>query len=223
MGRTLFTRLRGALLLALTISAVAAAQGAAPPVPPRPSGPPKKTWERALTVAARPTPAGVRYQLNVSESTILAANVAEFTTKLRDAGTAMVEVRSGRSPGSYTWGISTPWETEMNMGRCLFKNIDVRILLDVDVVALGGPVAADSAALAWWEGQLDELWAGHVARLRVMRDAARALYQEVKLLSNPSCSEIATRANELTRKARLDLAQSLAGMGGRMTPLRDPE
>lgn len=223
MPRTLVSRLRDALILSTVLASLAAAQAAAPAVPPRPAGSPKKTWERALTVAARPTPGGVRYQLNVSESTILAANLEEFTTKLRDAGTAMVEVRSGRSPGSYSWGISTPWELEMNMGRCLFKNIDVRILFEVDVVALGGPVATDSAAVAWWDRQLDDLWAGHVARLRVMRDAARALYQEVKLLSNTSCSEVTTRANELTRKARLDLAQTLAGMGGRMTPLRDPE
>lgn len=222
MHRFPMARLRDALILAFTVTSIAAAQATAP-VPPRPAGSPKKTWERALTVAARPTPGGVRYQLNVSESTIMAADVADFTAKLRDAGTAMVEVRSGRSPGSYSWGISTPWETEMNMGRCLFKNIDVRVLFEVDVVALGGPVAADSAAQAWWSGQLDELWAGHVARLRVMRDAARALYQEVRLLSNPSCSEITSRTNELARKARLELNEKLAAMGGRMTPLRDPQ
>lgn len=202
----------------------AAAPAASPsaPVPPRPTGPPKRTWARALADAARPTPGGVRYQLGVTETEVGAATIEEFTARMRAAGTAMLDARSGRAPGSYQWAISTPWETEMDMGRCQFKRINVLIELDIDVVALAGPVAADSAARSSWDTQLDAQWAGHVARLRMMRDVARTLHQEVRLLSNSSCAEITTRANDLARAARADIAERLRSMGGRTAPPREP-
>jgi hypothetical protein len=225
-------RVHWALLVGLTVAAAVPADGRAqepapatsPPasMPTRPTGPPKRTWARALTEAARPTPGGVRYQLSVTETEVGAATIEEFTARMRAAGTAMLETRSGRSPGSYQWAISTPWETEMDMGRCQFKRISVLIELDVDVIALAGPVAADSAARASWDRQLDAQWAGHVARLRMMRDAARTLHQEVRLLSNSSCAEITTRANDLARAARAAIAERLRGMGGRTAPPRDP-
>ena len=90
----------------------------------------------------------VKNQLNVSESAIEAETMQEFVTKYAEASRNMVELRSGRSPGSYQWSLSTPWQQETHLGRCQFKDIDVRITYDVDIVTLGGPVAQDSSARA---------------------------------------------------------------------------
>lgn len=226
-------RLRDALIVAVAvfslavtapaISAPAGAQAApaAAPAPPRPAGPPSKTWEKSLVQALKPTPAGVKYQLNVSESVIEAETMQEFVTKYAEASRNMVELRSGRSPGSYSWSLSTPWQQETHLGRCQFKDIDVRITYDVDIVTLGGPVAQDSSARARWDRQTDRLYANHFDRLRLLRDSSRALYQRLRLMSNSSCAELANIANQATREARFEINDRMRALGGQTVPIDD--
>lgn len=219
----------GALLAVSATAPLAAplqAQAAEQPadtndVPPRPEGLPSKTWERALVRAMRPSPAGVKWQLNVSETSISATSLREVSEKLAEESRKMMEVRSARSPGSFSWTLSTPWEMETHMSRCQFKNLDVRIGLDLDVVLLDGPVAQDPGSVAAWTRYLDGLWAGHVRRMRVMRDDGKALFQKLRLLSNQSCSEMANIANNHAREARFALNDRLGRMGVRTTPMVD--
>ena len=212
--------------LSPAIAAPAGAQAApagpaAAPAPTRPAGQPSKTWEKSLVQALKPTPAGVKYQLNVSESAIEAETMQEFVTKYAEASRNMVELRSGRSPGSYQWSLSTPWQQETHLGRCQFKDIDVRITYDVDIVTLGGPVAQDSSARARWERQTDQLYANHFERLRLLRDSSRALYQRLRLMSNSSCGELANIANQATREARFEINDNMRALGGRTVPIDD--
>lgn len=222
MARPLSSLVRDSLILIAALGSLASAQaGAAAAPPPRPDGQPSKTWEKALVKALKPTPGGVKYQLNVSETTLEAISIPEFTTKINEAGRNMVELRSGRSPGSYQWSLSTPWEQQMNMGRCEFKDLDVRITYDVDVILMAGPVAQDSAARRWWDAASDQNYAGHFERLRLLRDAARALHQRIRLLSNSSCGELANIANNAAREARFQINEQMRALGGRTTPMVD--
>lgn len=189
--------------------------------PKRPTGAPSKTWEKSLVQALKPTPAGVKYQLNVTETKVEADSLREAMTKLAEASRQMMEIKSARSPGSYRWSLETPFQQEQHLGRCQFKDIDVRLVYDIDVVALAGPVSLDSVALAYWARRDDALYANHFMRLRVMRDAARTLYQKLRNLSNSSCGELANIAGQISREARLDLNDQMARLGGRNAPIVD--
>ena len=210
-------------LIALVVSSLAAAQPAATTAapPPRPAGLPSKTWEKALVQALKPTPGGVKYEISVSETSLEATSIREFTAKINEASRNMVELRSGRSPGSYGWSLSTPWVQQMNMGRCEFKDIDVRISYAVDVILIAGPIAQDSSARHWWDANTDGTYATHFARLRLLRDSARALHQRLRLLSNSSCGELANIANTASREARFQINEQMRAIGGQTTPLTD--
>ena len=192
-----------------------------PAGPKRPEGRPSKTWEKSLVQALKPTPAGVKYQLNVSETPIDAESLRDVVVKLNEESKRMMEIKSARSPGSYRWTLDTPWQQEQHLGRCQFKDIDVRLGYDIDVVVLAGPVAQDVAATASWARRDDALYQNHFERLRVMRDAARALYQKLRNLSNSSCGELANIANQTTREARFELNDAMARLGGRVAPISD--
>lgn len=207
--------------LAPAVSAQEAAPAATVASSPRPAGLPSKAWEKSLLQALRPTPAGVKYQLNVSESPIEASTMAEFREKIVEANRNMVELRSGRAPGSYQWRLETPWEQETHLSRCQFKQIDVRVGYNADIVMLAGPVAQDSAATAFWAQQTDAIYATHFERLRLMRDAGRALYQKLRLMSNATCGELANIAGNAAREAQFELNEQMRALGGRMMPLDD--
>jgi hypothetical protein len=192
-----------------------------PSGPKRPAGKPSKTWEKSLVQALKPTPAGVKYQLNVTETPIDAESMRDVVVKLNEESKRMMEIKSARSPGSYRWSLDTPWQQEQHLGRCQFKDIDVRLIYDLDVVTLAGAVAQDSTATAAWSRRDDALYNNHFERLRVMRDAARTLYQKLRNLSNSSCGELANIANQTTRDARLELNEAMARLGGRVAPIND--
>jgi hypothetical protein len=194
---------------------------AQPAGPKRPAGKPSKTWEKSLVQALKPTPAGVKYQLNVTETPIDAESMREVVVKLNEESKRMMEIKSARSPGSYRWSLDTPWQQEQHLGRCQFKDIDVRLIYDLDVVTLAGAVAQDSTATSAWSRRDDALYNNHFERLRVMRDAARTLYQKLRNLSNSSCGELANIANQTTRDARLELNEAMARLGGRVAPIND--
>jgi Bacterial protein of unknown function (DUF922) len=192
-----------------------------PAGPKRPEGRPSKTWEKSLVQALKPTPAGVKYQLNVTETPIDAESMRDVVVKLNEESKRMMEIKSARSPGSYRWSIDTPWMMEQHLGRCQFKDIDVRLTYDIDVVTLAGPIAQDVTAMASWARRDDALYANHFERLRVMRDAARTLYQKLRNLSNSSCSELANIANQTSREARFALNDEMGRLGGRVAPISD--
>lgn len=218
MQRTLWSLL---FLVSLLASPGTAQSRDSSDVSPRPPGLPSKTWERALVRAVRPTPAGVKWQMNVSETVIAAASLREVSQKLAEESERMMEVRALRAPGSFSWTISTPWELEMHMARCQFKNVEVRLGMDIDVVLLGGPVAQDSASVANWDRYLDGVWAGHVRRMNVMKEDARALFSKIRMLSNQSCSEMTNIANNHSREARYLLNERMAELGVRTAPMAD--
>ena len=221
MSRILRSQLRDALILALAVSSLATAQAAPSAPAPRPAGPPTKMWEKSLLQSLRPTPSGVRYRINVSESPVEAVSVSEFTTKLDAAGRTMVERRSGRAPGSLHWTLGTPWQQETHLGQCRFKNIDVLIGYDADVALMAGAVAQDSAAHVWWDRYADEAYATHLERLRLLRDSARPLLQNLRDLTNRSCPELTNIANLAAREARFEVNQKMRALGGWMLPLDD--
>lgn len=190
-------------------------------IPARPAGAPAKTWERALVRALRPTPAGVHWQLNVSESVVEAVDLRDVSVKLAEGAQAMMAVRSARAPGSSSWSLSTPWEMETHLSRCQFKDIEVRLGYDLDVVMLGGPVAQDPAAVAAWERRLDQTWEGTVRRLRVMREDAKGLFRDLRLLSNQNCGELAQIASNRAREVRFLMNDHIAALGARTTPMAD--
>ena len=172
---------------------------------------PAATWERRFLDAGRPIPAGVKYQFTVTESRIEAATMQEFLQRYREAGQRMSELRTQRAPGSSQWRLSWPWQMETHLARCQFKDLTIRVAYEVDVAQLAGPVAQDSVARAAWSAQTERQFAYHADRIKVMREAARQLYQKMRVLSNSSCNEMANIANEMGRAAVIDLTQQLGG------------
>ena len=211
------------LVSILVFGAAGARAQAAPTVPQAPAGKPSKTWEKPMVDAMKPKPAGVNFDVSITESPVAAANATEFARAVGAAGDRMVEGRGNRSPGSSAWSITWQWEQETHLGRCQFKDVRVRVTYTTDVAELAGPAATDSASLAWWTTYADRRYATSIDQLKLMRDAAKDIYQRMKLMSKNACSELSTQATELGRERLFVLRDEMTRtLGVRMGPIADP-
>lgn len=178
---------------ALIVAALAFPAGAA-------EGQDVKTWQKRLVDGAKPTPAGVRVRVIVTESPVEAAGAREFSAALveaqRGARSVVTEVRA---PNWTSWQLTWDWDMENHLSRCRFKNVTVTATLRADFAALAGPVAQDSAAKAWWSEAQERSLDRRLRTLKVLRDEAKGLAQAFRSLESTSCSELGMRANDIGR------------------------
>jgi hypothetical protein len=157
-------------------------------------------WRKRLTEAARPLGAGVRLRLVVDESKVSAATrdeaVAQLAAKHRETPTPR---DGGRGPMGLLWLLSWKLETEAHLGSCQMKNATITVELTADFPILAGPLAADAAAQEAWNAEMEQLFTQRVGTLKVLRDSAREIYQEVSRLRGGSCGEMTSRANDMAR------------------------
>lgn len=173
-------------------------------------------WRKRLTEAARPLGAGVRLRLVVDETKVSAATrdeaVAQLAAKHRETPTPE---DGGRGPMGLLWHISWKLETETHLGSCQMKNANITVEFTADFPVLDGPLAADAAAQEAWTAEMEQLFTQRVETLKVLRDAARGIYQEVSRMRGGSCGEMTSRANDLARikalEANAAAAQTLGG------------
>lgn len=159
-----------------------------------------KTWQKRLVDGAKPTPAGVRIRVIVTESAVEAATAREFSAALAEAQRgARAVVTEIRAPNWTSWQLSWDWQTESHLSRCRFRNVTVTATLRADFAALAGPVARDSGATAWWDESRERSFERRLRTLRVLRDEAKGLAQALRSLESTSCSELSMRANDIGR------------------------
>lgn len=177
--------------------ATSSAAGTAPVA----GGSPRTTWEPRLLEAVKPRPAGVRFDIVVSESPVEATDRRQLIGTLNAENREMTTdiTNTTRAPGSYQYRVSWDWQMEPHLGECRFKDLTIKVGYAVDVVRLAGPLAADSSARVWWDGFTERQFDRHVAMLKALRDGARGLYNEMRMMSNVSCATLGTRANDLGR------------------------
>ncbi len=157
-------------------------------------------WQKRLADAAKPIPRGVRIRVNATESPVEGATLQEFSRAVVvQQRQESVGANGMRGPNSSSWRLLWDWETESHLGRCEFKRIDVIVEFNADFATLAGAVAADSAAQAWWNARQEQNFAGRVKTLRVLRDGAKGIAQKMRMLQGNSCSDLASRANDLGR------------------------
>lgn len=116
------------------------------------------------------------------------------------------------------WVLKWNWEPEVHLGACQFRNAAVTVEYLADFAALGGPIAADSAEQAWWNAQLEELFAGRVVALKILRDGAKEIYEKIRLMNSSTCSDLVTRANDIARTHSLEVN---ARAGASFAAMRD--
>lgn len=163
-------------------------------------------WQRRLVDAAKPTPAGVRMQVVVTESPISGASRAEFLEALAAKQRELSEDReAGRAPGGGRMLLKPQWETEVHLGSCQFKRATITVGYWVDFPTLAGPIAADSSEQAWWAAQQELSFERRVTTLKVLRDGAKEIFQKVNLLRGSTCGEVVTRANDIARQHTIEV------------------
>lgn len=160
-----------------------------------------KAWQKRFLDGAKPTPAGVRLRVVVTESPVEADDPRALTETLRrlqqETGPTATEVRY---PHAVSWQLRWDWEMEQHLSRCRFKDLTVQVDLRSDFATLAGPIAADSAARAWWAGRQERAFEDRLRALRSLRDAGRELYRELKNMEAMNCGDLGNRANEVGRR-----------------------
>jgi hypothetical protein len=205
-----------AVVLASLLVGGPAPQLDAAPLAGTDSGEAAPNWRKRLTDAARPLGAGVRLRLVVTESKVSAATrdqaVAELAAKHRETPTPQ---EGGRGPMGLLWLLSWKLETEAHLGSCQMENANITVEFTADFPILDGPLAADAAAQEAWTAEMEALFEQRVKTLKVLRDAAREIYQEVSRMRGGSCGDMNARANEVARIKALEAneaaAQTLGG------------
>ena len=113
------------------------------------------------------------------------------------------------------WLLSWKLETEAHLGSCQMKNANITVEFTADFPILDGALAADAAAQEAWTAEMEALFDQRVETLKVLRDAAREIYQEVSRMRGGSCGDMNARANEVARikalEANAAAAQTLGG------------
>lgn len=158
------------------------------------------TWQQRLVDAAEPTPAGVRIQVNASESPVEAETLQEFTRSIAEQQRQADAGANGmRGPNSSSWGLRWNWEMENHLGGCQFKDVTVLVQYNADFATLAGPLASDSTARAWWTERQEQMFATRVQTLKVLRDGAKEIFQKLRMMRSSSCGDLGSRANDVAR------------------------
>lgn len=185
---------------ALALVSVIALSGAVPHAGAKP-----QEWQRRLLDAAKPTPFGVRVRVVATESVIAAVTRADFVKAIGEPVTveerfeAMAEHGIDRGPLTFSWKLSWTLQTETHLNTCQFRALSINVDYRADFPVIGGPMAADTAEQTWWAAQLEAHFADRVTTLKVLRDGAKVMYEQMRELTASSCSELTLRANDVGR------------------------
>lgn len=181
-------------------------------------------WQKRLVDAAKPTPAGVRIRVVVTDDPISATTRSEFLQSLSSKQRALVmEREGGRGPMGLRWLLRWNWETEVHLGGCQFKSATVTVEYNADFATLGGPIAADSVEQAWWNAELEQLFTSRVETLKILRDGAREIQQKVSLMRSSSCGDLTSRATDVARTHLLEVNARAGGSFANVRQMPDEE
>lgn len=158
--------------------------------------------DRNLAAAIKPVPAGVTFRSDVTEYVVTGRTIPDLVRAMREKGN---EFEGRRFAGTAKSSISWRWEYESHLSRCSFKDVTVTVVSQVDMPRWVRDSTADARTVAWWDAMEKRLFEHEVGHIRISRDAAKAIRESTRLLTDASCDQLGHRAN---RTAQDILAKS---------------